>query len=46
MRIEHFVVDVVDFGATTLLTSQIISVALDREREKANKFCSDALISA
>ena len=31
---------------TTLLTSQIISVAFYSEREKSDKFCSEALISA
>ena len=30
----------------TFLTSQVISVALDIECEKYNKFCSEALISA
>ena len=37
---------VVDLGFTTLLTSQIISVAFYSEREKSDKFCSEALISA
>ena len=37
---------VVDLGFTTLLTSQVISVAFYREREKSDKFCSEALISA
>ena len=38
---------VVELGFTTLLTSQIISVAFysEREREKTEKFCSEALIS-
>ena len=36
----------VDFGFTTLLTSQVISVAFYSEREKSDKFCSKALISA
>ena len=40
------VVVVVDLGFTTLLTSQVISVALYSEREKYVKFCSEALISA
>ena len=40
------VVVVVDLGFTTLLTSQVISVAFYREREKSDKFCSEALISA
>ena len=35
---------VLDF--TTLLTSQVISVAFYSEREKSGKFCSEALISA
>ena len=33
-------------GFTALLTSQIISVAFYTEREKPNKFCTEALISA
>ena len=33
-------------GYTTLLTSQVISVAFDIESEKSDKFCSEALISA
>ena len=40
------VVVVVDLGFTTLLTSQVISVAFYSKREKADKFCSEALISA
>ena len=40
------VVVVVDLGFTTLLTSQVISVAFYSEREKSDKFCSEALISA
>ena len=40
------VVVVVDFGFMTLLTSQFISVASYSEREKSDKFCSEALISA
>ena len=40
------VVVVVDFGFTSLLTSQVISVAFYSEREKSDKFCSEALISA
>ena len=31
-------------GFTTLLTSQVISVAFYRERQKSDKFCSEALI--
>ena len=41
-----FVIVVVVLGFTTLLTSQIISVAFYSEREKSDKFCSEALISA
>ena len=37
---------VVDLGFTTLLTSQVISVAFYSEREKSDKFCSEAVISA
>ena len=37
---------VVDLGFTTLLTSQVISVAFYSEREKSDKFCSQTLISA
>ena len=37
---------VVDLGLTTPLTSQFISVAFYTEREKSDKFCSEALISA
>ena len=37
---------VVDSGFMTLLTSQVISVAFYNEREKSDKFCSEALISA
>ena len=40
------VVVVVVLGFTTLLTSQVISVAFYSEREKSDKFCSEALISA
>ena len=40
------VVVVVDFGLTTLLTSQVISGAFNSEREKSDKFCLEALISA
>ena len=36
----------VDLGFTTLLTSQVISVAFYTEREKSDKFCSETLISA
>ena len=36
----------VGFGFKTILTSQVISVAFYSEREKSNKFCSVALISA
>ena len=37
------VVVVVDFGFTTLLTSQVISITFYSEGEKADKFCSGAL---
>ena len=37
---------VLDLGFTTLLTSQVISVAFYSEREKSDKFCSAGLISA
>ena len=33
-------------GFTTLLTSQVISVAFYSECEKSDKFCSETLISA
>ena len=36
----------VDLGFTTLLRSQVIRVAFYSEREKYDKFCSEALISA
>ena len=34
------------FGFMMLLTSRVISVASYSEREKSDKFCSEALISA
>ena len=37
---------VVVLGFTTLLTSEVISVAFYSEREMSGKFCSEALISA
>ena len=37
---------VIDLGLTTLITSQVIGVAFYSEREKSDKFCSEALISA
>ena len=40
------VVAVLVLGFTTLLTSQVISVAFCNEREKSDKYCSEALISA
>ena len=40
------VVVVVDLGFTTLLTSQVISTAFYSEREKSDKFSSEAVISA
>ena len=33
-------------GFTTLVTSQVISIAFYSEREKSDKICSEALISA
>ena len=44
--VKIIVVVVVVLGFTTLLTSQVISVAFYSEREKFDKFCSEALISA
>ena len=41
-----FLLVIGDWGFTTLLTSQVISVAFYSEREKSDKFCSEALISA
>ena len=44
---QNVVVDaVLDLGFTTLVTSQLISVAFFSEREKSDKFCSGALNSA
>ena len=43
---KKIVVGVLDLGFTTLLTSQVISAAFYSEREKFDKFCSEALISA
>ena len=44
---QNVVVDaVLDLGFTTLVTSQLISFAFYSEREKSDKFCSGALISA
>ena len=40
------IVVVVDLGFTTLLTSQVISVAFYSEHEKSVKFYSGAVISA
>ena len=40
------VVVVVVLGFTTLSTSQVISVGFYSEREKSDKFCTEALISA
>ena len=37
---------VVDRGFTTFLTAQVISMTFYSEREKSDKFCSEALISA
>ena len=39
------VVAAVVLGFTTLLTSQVISVAFYSEREKSDRFCSEAVIS-
>ena len=44
-RIIHIEV-VVDWGFTTHLTSQAICVAFYSEREKSDKFCSEAVISS
>ena len=41
-----FIQVVVDLCFTTILTSQIIRVAFHSEREKSDKFCSEAPISA
>ena len=40
----HTFLVVVDLGFTTLLTSQVISVAIYNDTEKSDKFCSEALI--
>ena len=37
---------IVDLGFKTLLTSQVISIAFYSEREKSDKFCSEAVIPA
>ena len=39
------VVEVVNLGFTTLLTSQVISIAFYGVLEKSDKFCSEAQIS-
>ena len=44
--ISRFIVVVVDLGFTTLVTSQVISVAFYSERENSDNFYSEALISA
>ena len=44
--IQYLFPVVVDLDFTTLLTFQVISVAFYSEREKVDKFCSGALISA
>ena len=44
LRMNIFVL--VDLGFTTLSTSQDISVSFYSEREKTDKFSSEALISA
>ena len=43
---SFIVIVVAVLGFTTLLTSQVISVAFYSEREKSYQFCSEALISA
>ena len=45
-HLASFYFVVVVLGFTTLLTSQVICVAFYNEREKSDKFCSVALISA
>ena len=45
IHIDRVGLVVVDWGFTTLLTSQVISVAFYIQREKSNKFYSEALIS-
>ena len=45
-RDKDRVVVVVVLGFTTLVASQVISVAFHSEREKSHKFCSEALIWA
>ena len=37
---------VIGLDFTTLLTSQVISVAFYSDREKSDRFCSEALVSA
>ena len=44
-NLDIVVLGVVVLGFTTLETSLVISVAFDSEREKFDKFCSEALIS-
>ena len=46
VQIDGLIRVVVVLGFTTLLTSQVISVAFYSERQKSEKFCSEALISA
>ena len=46
ISVPHFTKVLVDFGFTTLLTSQVINVVFYNEREKSYKFCSEALILA
>ena len=43
---SKILVVVADLGFTTLLPSQVISVAFYSERGKSDKFCSEALISS
>ena len=39
-KIKKIIIILVVLGFTTLLTSQVISVAFYKEREKSDKFCS------
>ena len=45
-HLRDFGVVVADLGFMTLLSSHVISVTFYSEREKSDKFCSEALISA
>ena len=46
MKYKRFSVVVVVLDFTMHLTSQVISIAFYSEREKSDKFCSEALIAA